>query len=247
LTQHHRWTGPELELAARQDLTALQVANAVGRTEAAVRTIRRKIRRDPRKANLAGVPRKRGPIKDVSVESWGVTVDEAQAMLRDQMCPVCGMGPWKSPLHHASHAHGIDGNTMRDICGLSMRDKVTDPEVGAAWTDNSKRMIDILAANAEARKGTTFAPRKTLRYRARVQCTVDGCDKPHDARGYCRHHLRRWKLYGDPLGKFGRLTDEQERQAIDMIATGMTQRAVGEHFGRSQSAISHMLKRHGLV
>jgi hypothetical protein len=30
-------------------------------------------------------------------------------------------------------------------------------------------------------------------------CTVDGCNRPHDARGYCNTHYRRWRLYGDPL------------------------------------------------
>ena len=31
-------------------------------------------------------------------------------------------------------------------------------------------------------------------------CGASGCDKPHNARGYCRIHLHRFKKYGDPLG-----------------------------------------------
>lgn len=33
----------------------------------------------------------------------------------------------------------------------------------------------------------------------RPVCSVPGCDKPHQANGYCPMHLRRWRLYGDPL------------------------------------------------
>ncbi len=31
-------------------------------------------------------------------------------------------------------------------------------------------------------------------------CSVPGCDRPHLARGFCKPHYRRFKLYGDPLG-----------------------------------------------
>lgn len=49
------WTGPELEIAARKDLTATQVARMIGRSPNAVQKIRTKLRRDPRKVLLAGV------------------------------------------------------------------------------------------------------------------------------------------------------------------------------------------------
>lgn len=52
------WTGPELEIAAREDLTAAQVAQMTGRTLYGVNVMRRKLRKDPRKIDLAGV---RGP------------------------------------------------------------------------------------------------------------------------------------------------------------------------------------------
>lgn len=32
-------------------------------------------------------------------------------------------------------------------------------------------------------------------------CSIDGCDKPHERRGYCDSHARRLMLYGDPLGQ----------------------------------------------
>ncbi len=49
------WTGPELELVARTDLTVDQVAQMTGRTHYGVEMQRRKLRDDPRKLSLAGV------------------------------------------------------------------------------------------------------------------------------------------------------------------------------------------------
>jgi len=48
------WTGPELEIAAREDLTTSQVAAMLGRSWHAVDKMRGKIRTDPRKARMAG-------------------------------------------------------------------------------------------------------------------------------------------------------------------------------------------------
>lgn len=30
-------------------------------------------------------------------------------------------------------------------------------------------------------------------------CSVDGCENPHIARGWCDTHYRRWRKHGDPL------------------------------------------------
>lgn len=48
------WTGPELKMAARHDLTAVEIALQLGRTYKAVTTMRHKLRTDPRKTRLAG-------------------------------------------------------------------------------------------------------------------------------------------------------------------------------------------------
>lgn len=31
------------------------------------------------------------------------------------------------------------------------------------------------------------------------QCTIEGCGKPHKARGWCSMHYRRWSMHGDPF------------------------------------------------
>lgn len=33
---------------------------------------------------------------------------------------------------------------------------------------------------------------------AKGTCSVDGCDTPHHARGWCQYHYRRWQLSGEP-------------------------------------------------
>lgn len=50
----YEWTGPELELAARQDLTVTEIAKMLGRSYAAVSSQRQRLRNDPRKIALAG-------------------------------------------------------------------------------------------------------------------------------------------------------------------------------------------------
>lgn len=43
-------------------------------------------------------------------------------------------------------------------------------------------------------------------------CTVDGCDQPVSARGWCKAHYARWSRNGDPLG--GRTTTTAKGEAL---------------------------------
>lgn len=33
-------------------------------------------------------------------------------------------------------------------------------------------------------------------------CSIEGCGRPHIARGWCNNHWKRWRRHGDPLGMF---------------------------------------------
>jgi len=55
-----QWTGPELEIAARSDLTAQEVALMLGRTLYAVKHARRKLK-EPKWAEVAGLSREVAP------------------------------------------------------------------------------------------------------------------------------------------------------------------------------------------
>lgn len=30
-------------------------------------------------------------------------------------------------------------------------------------------------------------------------CSIDGCERPHEARGWCNRHYEKWRAHGDPL------------------------------------------------
>lgn len=60
----YQWTGPELEVAARPDLTAREAALLIGRTYASVKNVRKKLKTDPKTINVAGIPRgSAGPVR----------------------------------------------------------------------------------------------------------------------------------------------------------------------------------------
>lgn len=85
-------------------------------------------------------------------EKWGVSPTEARELLLRQMCPICGRGPWKSPLNHAALKHGLDKFTMRDICELKVKESVADPAMRAAYSARAKAM-DLSPLHEAHRKG----------------------------------------------------------------------------------------------
>lgn len=87
-----------------------------------------------------------------SPDDWGVTADEARDMLSRQMCPVCGEGPWKSPLNHVARAHGISGFVMRDVCGLTTEASVADPALSERLANASRERPPVVDPMAPKRK-----------------------------------------------------------------------------------------------
>ncbi len=78
--------------------------------------------------------------------------EEARNLLLDQMCPVCGRGPWKSPLNHVALKHGIDKFTMRDICELAVKESVAAPDLSAASRERATAQ-DKTALHEAHKKG----------------------------------------------------------------------------------------------
>jgi hypothetical protein len=50
-------------------------------------------------------------------------------------------------------------------------------------------------------------------------CSVDGCNKKHEAKGYCKKHYNRFRRYGDPLiePKIRHIDDSQRYKIIDNV------------------------------
>lgn len=44
-------------------------------------------------------------------------------------------------------------------------------------------------------------------------CSVEDCQRPHSAKGYCRMHYRRWRATGDPLQR-SRFNTPEEKEAF---------------------------------
>lgn len=273
-------------------------------------------------------------------DEWGVTPEEAADLLNRQVCPICGVGPWKSPLNHVARKHGIHRNHMRDVCGLSVKDKVTDERVRGAWIEHGRTMADVLRSNAGRTKGKPqskpnrrtraderrrqdnallrwaaenpdeaarvragfkdrmnteeakaawrgamervraereYTDEERERFRARMAdpevverrrtslaasrtewCSVEGCPRPHVAKGMCGLHWRRAKKTGGAgtlapmsLSEAARkprptrraLNDEQMSAVRDLYAAGqLSQREIASRFGTTQSVVSRVVK-----
>lgn len=62
----YQWTGPELELAARDDLTISEIAARLGRSYTAITVIRSKLKHDPKTINVAGIAAARSDAMDTA-------------------------------------------------------------------------------------------------------------------------------------------------------------------------------------
>ena len=49
------------------------------------------------------------------------------------------------------------------------------------------------------RKGQDMTVPVRTPCRVRGECSIEGCERPRHARGWCSHHWRRWHRHGDPL------------------------------------------------
>jgi len=86
--------------------------------------------------------------------AWGRSASESAAMLRRAVCPICGEGPWGSPLNHVSKKHGIRTRDMREACGLTTVERLTSDQVHATYAGRPQVFDGTEAAAASrARQG----------------------------------------------------------------------------------------------
>lgn len=192
----------------------------------------------PKRADPSQVWNPEVPAEDTSAPSitvglspadWGCTEAEARAMLERQSCPVCGTGPWKSPLNHVSRKHGIDRFTMRDICGLTTTDRVVDPALGQHFSEQRKGK-DMSALHAGPRR----KQRWTKAGLAKNAATIAEENSKPDA------HARSLAALAASRTPKARAKQAESMRAHWAKATDEERRAVAERLARSPEELSAM-------
>ena len=70
-------------------------------------------------------------------------------------------------------------------------------------------------------------------------CSIEGCGKPHDARGWCCAHHRRWRRHGDPLAG-GTPRGEPERYFREIVLPFVEVECLIWPYARSSSGYGHV-------
>lgn len=73
---------------------------------------------------------------------------------------------------------------------------------------------------------------------AKKNCSIDGCDRPASARGWCPAHYVRWQRHGDPLG--GNPTPGGPRRFFDDALRSDTNDCLIWAFGRGGNGYAMM-------
>ena len=78
------------------------------------------------------------------------------------------------------------------------------------------------------------------------QCSIDGCDRAHAARGYCEKHYDRWRKHGDPLCLIMTERGAPRAYLFDVVLAHDTDDCLIWPYGRSSGGyamVSHDGKR----
>lgn len=76
-------------------------------------------------------------------------------------------------------------------------------------------------------------------------CSVNGCANKHSGHGWCSTHLRRYRLYGDPLGVSPERSQPWTDDEIEVLrrTVHLTARDVAKQLGRTYSSVRAMRHR----
>lgn len=103
-------------------------------------------------------------------------------------CPWCSAGPFRVPISHISRAHGIDRFEIRDMIGVPIVRKFTDPDYSEQRSETTKRMLEQgILTTKHANPGTPHRRTKALiqsnRRKAEHSIALAGGSKAFARRG----------------------------------------------------------------
>ena len=90
------------------------------------------------------------------------------------------------------------------------------------------------------------------RIRVRKICSVLGCGKPHEARGYCNAHYLMFKKHNDPMIKgnsigvnngMAKLTDKLVLEIRKMATSGQSNSSIARYFSVSRATIFRVVNK----
>ena len=100
------------------------------------------------------------------------------------LCPISRQGAAGPPLRKAESRRA-----MADVLGRGVRSRSEERRVGSTARPTPRAW----------RKGQDMTAPIRTPCRVRGECSIEGCERPRHARGWCSHHWRRWHRHGDPL------------------------------------------------
>lgn len=74
-------------------------------------------------------------------------------------------------------------------------------------------------------------------------CSIEGCGKPHEGRGFCKEHYQQWYRYGDPLARFRAVRGSGWRDRAGYKFHGEKQ----EHIAIAEKALGKSLPKGAVV
>lgn len=78
----------------------------------------------------------------------------------------------------------------------------------------------------------------------RPVCSIEDCDKPHNARGWCLTHYNRWKQKGNPLKLIEKGWHTDSHGYIRVMDPDFPMKTIGQHRLIVSQQLGRRLERH---
>lgn len=157
-----------------------------------------------------------------------------RAAIKAQLCPFCGVGPFKNVALHTGQLHGIDGQELRALAGLAPDSSICDPRLRAVQKEHLLRYRTKISEEQAAQICKLYAEG------AREVDLALKFGIGQTAVGRILHRS------GSPV----RNRNEHKRklaahlipEIISLYEAGMLQREIGAQFGISQTRVGQILR-----